>query len=304
MMGVAKKLIKDIRKNKYIYIMAVPVILFYIVFCYVPMGGMLISFQDYSPVRGIFHSKWIGFQNFIDFFSSYQFPRLLGNTLLLSFYLIIFSFPAPLILALLINELGGKAFKKTVQTISYLPHFISLVVICGIVVDFTSSEGVINQILGVFGVTPVSFLMRPERFRPLFVVSDIWQHVGWGSIIYLAALSGIDQGLYEAAIIDGAGRFHQMISITIPCLLPTITVLFIMRIGNIMSVGYEKVILLYNPTIYSTADIISTYIYRRGLLETNYGISTAVGTFNSIINFIFVWLANRLSGWLSENSLW
>jgi putative aldouronate transport system permease protein len=303
-MGVLKNLTKDIRKNKYVYIMAVPVILFYIVFCYAPMGGMLISFQDYSPVRGILHSKWIGFQNFIDFFSGYQFPRLLKNTLLLSFYLIIFSFPAPLILALLINELGGKVFKKAVQTISYLPHFISLVVICGIIVDFTSSEGVINQILSIFGVTPVAFLMKPARFRPLFVISDIWQHAGWSSIIYLAALSSIDPALYEAAIIDGAGRFRKIISITIPSLLPTVTVLFIMRIGNIMSVGYEKVILLYNPTIYSTADIISTYIYRRGLLETNYGISTAVGAFNSIINFMLVWLANKMSRRLSENSLW
>jgi putative aldouronate transport system permease protein len=268
------------------------------------MGGMLISFQDYTPARGILHSKWIGLQNFKDFFSSYQFPRLLGNTLLLSFYLIVFSFPAPLILALLINELNHKVFKKTIQTISYLPHFISLVVVCGIIVDFTSTEGVINQVLSTFGVTPVHFLLRPERFRAIFVVSDIWQQAGWSSIIYLAALSGIDPGLYEAAIIDGAGRFRQIISITIPALLPTITVLFIMRIGNIMSVGYEKVILLYNPTIYSTADIISTYIYRRGLLETNYGISTAVGTFNSVINFIFVWLANKVSSRLSENSLW
>ncbi|MDR1566005.1 MAG: ABC transporter permease subunit [Treponema sp.] len=303
-MGVFKKLLKDIVKNKYVYLMALPVILFYIIFFYLPMGGMLISFQDYSPARGIVGSKWIGLDNFTGFFTDYQFPRLIRNTLLLSAYLIIFSFPAPLILALLINELRSRPYKRIVQTISYLPHFISLVVVCGIIVDFTSSAGVINQVLGFFGIPPVTFLMRPERFRAIFVVSDIWQHMGWSSIIYLAALSGIDPGLYEAAIIDGAGRFRQMLSVTLPSLMPTITVLFIMRIGNIMSVGYEKVILLYNPTIYETADIISSFIYRRGLLNADYGFSTAVGTVNSIVNFLFVWLANRISRSLSENSLW
>jgi putative aldouronate transport system permease protein len=284
--------------------MALPVIAFYVTFCYVPMGGMLIAFQDYSPARGIWGSRWIGLENFTHFFTDYQFFRLIRNTLLLSAYLIVFSFPAPLILALLINELRSRPYKRAVQTISYLPHFISLVVVCGIIVDFTSSAGVINQVLGFFGVSPVTFLMRPERFRGIFVVSDIWQHVGWSSIIYLAALSGIDPGLYEAAIIDGAGRFRQMLSVTLPSLLPTITILFIMRIGHIMSVGYEKVILLYNPTIYETADIISSFIYRRGVLNADYGFSTAVGTFNSIVNFLFVWLANRISKKLSETSLW
>jgi putative aldouronate transport system permease protein len=303
-MGVFKKLLKDIVRNKCVYLMALPVIAFYVTFFYVPMGGMLISFQDYSPARGILGSKWIGLDNFTGFFTDYQFFRLIRNTLLLSAYLIIFSFPAPLILALLINELRSRSYKKVVQTISYLPHFISLVVVCGLIVDFTSSAGVINQVLGFFGAPAVTFLMRPERFRGIFVVSDIWQHVGWSSIIYLAALSGIDPGLYEAAIIDGAGRFRQMLSVTLPSLLPTITVLFIMRIGNIMSVGYEKVILLYNPTIYETADIISSFIYRRGLLNADYGFSTAVGTVNSIVNFLFVWLANRISKSLSENSLW
>jgi putative aldouronate transport system permease protein len=302
--GVFNKLLKDIARNKYVYLMALPVIVFYITFFYVPMGGMLISFQDYSPARGIWGSKWIGLDNFTGFFTDYQFFRLIRNTLLLSAYLIIFSFPAPLVLALLINELRSRSYKKVVQTISYLPHFVSLVVVCGIIVDFTSSAGVINQILGFFGVPQLTFLMRPERFRGIFVVSDIWQHVGWSSSIDLAALSGIDPGLYEAAIIDGAGRFRQMLSVTLPSLLPTITVLFIMRIGNIMSVGYEKVILLYNPTIYETADIISSFIYRRGLLNADYGFSTAVGTVNSIVNFLFVWLANRISKSLSENSLW
>ncbi|MDR0730944.1 MAG: ABC transporter permease subunit [Treponema sp.] len=303
-MGVFKKLLKDIARNKCVYLMALPVIAFYITFCYVPMGGMLIAFQDYSPVRGIWGSKWIGLENFIGFFTDYQFFRLIRNTLLLSAYLIIFSFPAPLVLALLINELRSRPYKRVVQTISYLPHFISLVVVCGLIVDFTSSTGVVNQVLGFFGVPAVTFLMRPERFRGIFVVSDIWQHVGWGSIIYLAALSSIDTQLYEAAIIDGAGRFRQLLSVTLPSLLPTITILFIMRIGHIMSVGYEKVILLYNPTIYETADIISSFIYRRGLLNADYGFSTAVGTFNSIVNFLFVWLANRISKSLSENSLW
>jgi putative aldouronate transport system permease protein len=301
---VLKNLAQDVAKQKYVYLMALPVIVYYLVFCYLPMAGMMISFQDYNPVKGIFGSKWIGFANFIDFFTNYHFFRLIRNTLLLSFYLILFSFPAPLILALFINEIHFKGYKRVVQTISYLPHFISLVVVCGLITDFTSSDGIFNQILTKFGRAPFTFLLKPELFRPIFVISDIWQGVGWGSIIYLATLSAIDPGLYEAAIIDGAGRWRQMLAITLPSLLPTITILFIMRMGNIMSVGYEKVILLYNPRIYETADIISTYIYRRGLLESNYGLSTALGTFNSVINFFFVWLANWISKKLSGNSLW
>lgn len=299
-----RKLKQDAIRNKYVYIMAIPVVLFYVLFHYVPMGGLLIAFQDYNLVRGISGSEWVGLQNFIDFFQGYEFGRLLKNTLLLSFELIIFTFPAPLILALLINEVRCNPFKKLVQTVSYLPHFISLVVICGLVVNFTSSEGVLNQILALFGVEPSTWLMRKELFHPIYITSDLWQQVGWNSIVYLAAIAGINPGLYEAATIDGAGRWRQLWNVTLPALVPTITILFIMRIGNVMTLGHEKIILLYNPTIYETADIISSFIYRRGLLDASYGFSAAVGLFNSVINCILLWTANFLSKRLTENSLW
>lgn len=299
-----QKLKRDVIRNKYVYIMAIPVVLFYILFHYIPMGGMVIAFQDYHPARGITGSEWVGFENFIKFFSDYQFPRLIRNTLLLSTELIIFTFPAPLILALLINELRWKGYKKFVQTVSYLPHFVSLVVICAIISDFTSSDGVINQVLSMFGVEPTTWLMNPSLFRPIYVVSDLWQQIGWNSIVYLAAISAVDPGMYEAATIDGAGRLRHMWNITLPSLVPTITILFIMRIGNVMTIGHEKVLLLYNPTIYETADIISTFIYRRGLLDSDYGFSTAVGIFNSVINCILLCTANHVSRRLTENSLW
>ena len=231
--GVGQRLKRDIRQNKYVYLMAVPVILFYICFCYLPMGGLLIAFQDYSPTKGIWGSKWVGFENFIDFFNDYQFPRLLRNTLTLSLELILFGFPAPILLALLINELRGKRYRKVVQTVSYLPHFISLVVICGLISNFTASTGVINQVLSFFGFEPKTFLMDPKLFHPLFVISDIWQSVGWGSIVYLSAISGIDPGLYEAASIDGAGIFRTFFKIILPQLKPvTVTRLIMIAVGT------------------------------------------------------------------------
>ncbi len=303
-MSILKNLKRDIIKNKYIYLMAIPVVAFYISFCYIPMGGLVIAFQDYAPAKGILGSEWVGFQNFINFFNDYQFTRLLRNTIFLSLKLIIFGFPAPILLALLINEIRSKNYRKTVQTLSYLPHFISLVVVCGLISDFTSSTGLVNQLLSYIGVEPKTFLMQPKMFQPLFVVTDIWQTIGWGSIVYLSAISSIDPGLYEAATIDGAGRFRQIISVTLPSLMTTIIVLFIMRIGNIMSLGYEKVILLYNPTIMEKADIISSFTYRRGLLDMDYGFSTAVGMFNSVINFAILWIANRLCKKFTGESLW
>ncbi|EMS68986.1 ABC transporter permease [Ruminiclostridium cellobioparum] len=303
-MSILKNLKRDIIKNKYIYLMAIPVAAFYICFCYLPMGGLVIAFQDYAPAKGILGSEWVGFQNFINFFHDYQFTRLLRNTILLSLKLIIFGFPAPILLALLINELRWKRYRKTVQTLSYLPHFISLVVVCGLISDFTSSTGLVNQLLSYIGIEPKTFLMQPKMFQPLFVTTDIWQTIGWGSIVYLSAISSIDPGLYEAATIDGAGRFRQILSVTIPSLMSTIIVLFIMRIGNIMSLGYEKVILLYNPTIMERADIISSFTYRRGLLDMDYGFSTAVGMFNSVINFVILWIANRLCKKFTGESLW
>jgi putative aldouronate transport system permease protein len=303
---VTKKdlIIKDFKCNKLIYLMTVPMIVYLLVFCYYPMYGAVIAFKTFVPARGILGSPWAGLKHFKDFFGSYYFSRLLGNTFLISFWSIVFGFPAPILLALIINEVRAKAFKQVCQTISYLPYFVSLVVICGLVRDFCGESGFIGQLVNMLSGQPGNLLSKAENFRAIYVGSGIWQGVGWGSIIYLAAIAGIDMELYDAAIIDGAGRFRQIIHITIPCILPTIIILFLLNIGGILNVGFEKIILLYNTGIYSTADVISTFTYRRGLLENNFSYSTAVGLFNSVINFIFLVTANTLSRKLSETSLW
>lgn len=297
-------LVKDFKKNKLIYLMALPVLAYYIIFHYGPMYGVIIAFKNFSPGRGILGSSWVGFQWFKDFFSSYYFGRLLRNTVLINVLNLIFSFPAPIILALLLNELRHERFKKTVQTVSYLPHFISLVVICGMIHDFTARDGIINDIVEWFGGERKTMLLEPGLFRPIYIISGIWQNVGWDSIIYLAALSGIDQEFYEAAVIDGANRWKQTLHITLPGILPTIVILLIMRIGAMMNVRHEKIILLYNSNIYETADVISTFVYRKGLSQANYSYSAAVGLFNSIVNFVLIILANWFSRKATEISLW
>jgi putative aldouronate transport system permease protein len=295
---------KDFSRNKVIYFMAIPMIVYFVVFCYIPMYGVTIAFKDFNPIRGIMGSEWIGFEWFKEFFNSVYFGRIIKNTLLISIYDILWGFPAPIILALMLNEIKNKLFKKTVQTITYLPHFISMVVMCGIIIDFTSTNGLINALLSHFGVEPSNLLMKKELFRTIYVSSGIWKSIGWSSIIYLAALSGIDPQLYEAATIDGAGRWRQMWHVTLPAISPTIIILFILRIGSLMSVGFEKIILLYNPMTRETADVISTFVYRKGLIDFSYSYSTAVGLFNSIISFILLFTANKLSKKFSETSLW
>ena len=297
-------LLKDFKKNHLIYLMGLPVLAYYLIFHYGPMYGVIIAFKNFSPGRGILGSSWVGFRWFQDFFNSYYFGRLLRNTLLINILNLIFSFPAPIILALLLNELRSQKFKKTVQTISYMPHFISLVVICGMIHDFTARDGVINDIIAWFGGEPDTMLLRPELFRPIYIISGIWQGIGWGSIIYLAALSGIDPELYQASLIDGANRWDQVWHITLPGIMPTIVILLILRIGSMMSVGHEKIILLYNASTYETADVISSFVYRKGLLEANYSYSAAVGLFNSVINFILIITANWISRNVNETSLW
>lgn len=299
-----KRLIDDIRHQPMIYLMALPVIAFYIIFHYIPMYGITMAFENYTIHLGIMGSEWVGLEHFISFFKSYYFGTLLTNTLLISLYDLIFGFPAPLILALLINELSGEKFKKVVQTISYVPHFISIVVICGIINLFTSSTGLFNDIVAFFGGERSDMLSRPELFRTIYTASGVWQGIGFGSIIYLAALSGVDPELYDAARIDGAGRFRQTLSITLPSILPTVTILLILRIGSLLSVGYEKIILLYNPITYTTADVISSFVYRKGVLDASYSYSTAIGLFNSIINFVLLVVANYASRKISETSLW
>lgn len=304
MSGIGRTLRRDYRRNRYVYLMALPVIAYYIIFHYVPIYGLVIAFKDFSPRSGIITSPWVGFEHFRSFFASYYAVRVIRNTILINVYQLVFSFPAPILLALLLNELRSNTYKRYIQTITYLPHFISLVVVCGFIRDFTASDGVINDIIEVLGGTRSSLLGRPEMFRTIFVTSGIWQEVGWGSIIYLAALSAIDPGLYESATIDGAGRMRQIWHITLPGIAPTIVILLILRIGKMMSVGFEKIILLYSPITYETADVISSFIYRRGLVGFEYSYATAVGLFNSLINFLMLIGANWLSRKYSETSLW
>ncbi len=285
---------KDFRKNRTIYLLALPVIAYYLVFHYGPMYGVQIAFKDFSPSLGIADSPWVGFRHFSDFFHGFYFWRIVRNTLLLSLYSIAFSFPASIVLALLLNELRNRLFKRTVQSITYLPHFISLVVVVGMMVDFLSADGLVNQIIAAFGLEPFLFLQEPKWYRFLYVSSGIWQEVGWGSIIYLAAISGIDPTLYEAAKVDGAGRFKRVLHITIPGILPTVAILFILRMGSVMAVGDEKILLLYNPMTYETADVIGTYVYRKGILESSYSFSSAVGLFNAVINFAFLLATNLI----------
>jgi putative aldouronate transport system permease protein len=285
--------------------MIFPVVLYYLVFHYVPMYGSIIAFKDYRIAQGFLDSPWVGFKHFQSFFESYYFWRLLKNTLVLNVYQLLFAFPAPILFALLINEISGQLFKRFVQTVTYLPHFISLIVICGMITQFVARDGVITDLLVWLGMDRTALLSHPENFRTIYVVSDIWQSVGWGSIIYLAAIIGINPELYEAAKMDGANRWKQILNITLPGLVPIITILFILKIGHMLDIGFEKIILLYNPNTYITADVINTFVYRKGLggsFEFSY--ATAVGLFQSAVNFMLLIVANKLSRKLSENSLW
>lgn len=301
--GLGQTLARDFARNKYKYLIILPVIIYLVIFAYKPMYGIVIAFQRFRPSLGIAESPWVGFQNFQQFFSDIYFWRLLRNTFSISGLSILFGFPAPILLALLLNELTSNKFKRTVQTISYMPYFISIVVVCGLIKAFCQSDGVFNDIAVMLGGQRTNLLSDKNMFYPIYILSGIWQSVGWDSIIYLAALSGIDQEQYEAARVDGAGRFRQMLSITLPGLFPTIMVLFILRMGGILNVGYEKVLLLYQPMTYEVADVISTYVFRKGIMEANYSFSTAVGLFNSLVNVSFLLATNWLNKKFNEVSL-
>ena len=298
------RLRKDLKKYASLYILAIPVVIWYILFHYKPMYGLIIAFKDYRPGLGIMESEWVGFKHFLSFFNSFYFERTVKNTLIISLTNIIFGFPAPIIFALLLNEIKNMKFKRTVQTISYMPHFISTVVVAGLINVFTAHNGFITSILTKFGFPKVSLLTRQELFVPIYTISGIWQSMGWGAIIYIAALSSVDQELYEAAKIDGANRWKQTIHVTLPGISSTIIIMLLLRLGSIMSVGFEKIILLYNELIYETSDVISTFVYRRGLKEFQYSFSAAVGLFNTIINFILIMIFNKISKKVSEVSLW
>ncbi|MGW8821612.1 ABC transporter permease [Paenibacillus lautus] len=300
-----KRVAKDFKRNKWLYVLAIPIVAYYVLFQYLPMFGAVIAFKDYSPIQGIWGSEWVGLEHFKSFINSHYFWRLFRNTVLLSLYSLVFDFTAPIALALLIHEVRSRYVKSFVQTVSFMPYFISLIVVCGLVKDLTQSGGVANLAFTFLtGGDGQDLLQQPGLFRGIYVMSEIWQRVGWESIIYAAALSTIPQSQYEAARIDGASRLRQIRSITLPGLLPTITIMFILRIGHLMDVGYEKILLLYNPVIYESADVISTFVYRKGLLDNDWSFSSAIGLFNSAINLLMLVIANALTRKTNQNSLW
>ena len=298
------KLAKNIKMHKGLYLIAIPIVLYYIVFAYYPMYGVQIAFRDYTPKKGIWGSDWVGLAHFKSFVNSVFFGRVVKNTISINLKNLIIGFPLPIIFALLLNEIKLPRFKKTVQTFSYMPHFVSTVVIAGMILQFTATEGFITKFLTLFGYPQKNLLLDPDMFQPIYVLSDIWQGLGWDSIIYIAAIAGVNAELYEAARIDGAGSFKQICHVTIPGIIPVIITMFILRVGGLLSMGFEKIILLYNPSVYETADVISSYVYRKGLLEQSYSFSTAVGLFNSLVNLALLIIANKLCKRLTETSLW
>lgn len=297
--------LKHIRRDRQLLLLFIPCVLFYVIFRYGPLYGLVIAFKDYSVFQGVLGSEWVGLEHFQKFFSNQDFWMLFRNTFLLGFFTLIFGFPFPIILAVLLNEVRVKWFKKSIQTFSYLPAFLSVVIISSMIIDFLSpTNGLINQFISFLGFEKKYFLVDPNWFRPIYVISEIWATMGYQAIIYLAAIAGINPTLYEAAKVDGANRWHMMRNITIPGLMPTVIVMFILNTGNMFRIGYEKVLLLYNPLTYDVADVFSTYVYRKGLLESSYSYAAAVGMFESAVALVMLLGANQLSKRMGGSGLW
>ncbi|MFA9557670.1 ABC transporter permease [Evansella sp. AB-rgal1] len=291
------------KKNWMLYVMIVPGVLYYIILKYIPLMGTVIAFQDYQIFNGILASPWVGLQNFIFLFSYQDFYNVLRNTILIAFYQLIFGFPAPIILALLFNEIRIKFLKKSVQSLFYLPHFLSWVIVGGIVFELLSSQGVVNAVREWLGLETILFMQKESYFRSIVVLSSIWKNVGWGTIIYLAAITSINPNLYEAAVIDGANRWKQVKHITLPLMFPTILVLFLLNIGNFLELGFDQIYNLLTPMTYSVGDIIETYVYRAGVLQGQYSLTTAIGLFQSLVGFTLLYIFNRLAR-KTEQGLW
>ena len=298
-----KEYVRDINRNKVKYILVLPVLIYLFVFHYRSMYGIVVAFQDYRPRAGISGSEWVGFDNFLRFFNDRYFFRVFRNTLAISFSTLVFAFPMPIILALMLNEVKDGIFKRCIQTITYLPHFVALVIICGLVTQFTMTNGLITNICVFFGMDRQNMLLNKDFFYPIYIISGIWAAVGWDSIIYLAALSGIDQEQYEAARVDGASRLKQIWHITLPGILPTVSMKLILRMGHIVSVGREKILLLYNANTQEIAEVISTYNYQKALIEADFSYSTAVGLFDTLINLLFLLLSNKLAKKMGQSGL-
>lgn len=290
-----EKVLKTIKRDIWLYILLIPGILHYIIFKFAPMWGVLIAFQDYNPYLGFFRSPWVGFKHFIDFFSGPDFVRLFKNTLLISFYNIIFSFPAPIILALLLNELQKQWYKRTIQTLVYVPHFLSWVIIASITYTLFNSTGLVNGIIQSFGYQPKSFLTSPEAFRGMVIGQTIWKETGWGTIIFLAAITGVDPQLYEAAIVDGAGRFKQLYHITLPAIRSTVVIMLVLRMGNVLDNGFDQIFLMSNSLNRNVSEVFDTYVYSLGITRGAFSYSTAVGLFKSVVGIILIFTSNHMA---------
>lgn len=296
---------KALKNDGALYVMLIPFVVWFIMFMYRPMFGLIIAFKDYNLFKGILGSEWVGLDNFREFIGGPYFGRTLKNTVIIGVLGLVFGFPAPILLALLLNEIRNAKIKSAVQTATFIPYLISTVVVAGMVVNMLSpSTGIVNMILQKLTGEKIYFLAEAKWFRPIYILTNIWKGCGYSAVIYISALTNIDQQLYEACVIDGGGKLKQIIHVTIPGILPTIAILFIMSVGGIINVGYELIILLYQPSTYETADVLSTYMFRTGIQEGNYGVGTAVTLFNSIISLIFVSSANFVSKRLAETSLW
>ena len=300
---------RQIKRDRFLYALAALPLLYFVIFQYLPMAGVIIAFQDYDPFLGIYDmfsfDRWVGFKHFRNFFDSIFFWNVMRNTVVISLYKLIFGFPLPIILALFINELRIRLFQRTVQTISYLPHFFSMVVAAGIVrAMLTPQGGLLNQLVVALGGEPKAYLTDPDLFRSIIVTMDIWQHAGWNSIIYLAAMATINPEMYEAAAMDGANRFQRMWHVTLPSISFAIVITLIFRIGGMLNAGFEQILLLYSPSVYSVSDIIDTYVYRAGLIGRQYSFGAAVGLFKSVLAFILMYIANKIAQQLGQEGLW
>ena len=300
-----KRLAENIRNHPLLYVLALPVVAYYLIFNYYPMYGVLMAFQDFKPALGIWGSKWVGLKHFEKFIGGIYFWRLVRNTLSINLGMLLVGFPIPILFALLLNEIPHRGFQRVTQTVTYMPHFISSVVVCGLMLQFCGSNGILTRMLAALGLTPQTNLFTvPSLFQPLYIGMNVWKNMGWDSIIFFAALTSVDSELHEAAQIDGAGRWCRMLHVTLPAIMPTVVILLIMRIGNLMSLSWDQIILLYNERVYETADVISTYVYRMGLTKFEYSFGSAVGLLNSVINVILLMGANALSRKVNETSLW
>jgi putative aldouronate transport system permease protein len=296
---------RRILANYELYLFMLPALIYIALFKYWPLYGLQLAFKDFVAVKGIWGSPWVGFENFERFFNSFNFTAILVNTLTINIATLLIGFPAPIILALMLNEVGNGFFRRLVQTVSYAPHFVSTVALVGMMFIFLSPRnGLVNMVIKAMGGEPIFFIGQSDWFVPLYVISELWQHVGWGAIIYLAALTAINPEIREAATVDGASKLQRVLFIDLPGIMPTIIIMLIIRMGNLMEVGFEKVFLMQNPMNLSASEVINTYVYKVGLLQAQFGFATAVGLFNAVLNFALLLLANYLSKKYSESSLW